>query len=177
MILGLALRSIPRTSPPWNTMGLRHLSHTSFCQCWATLQTQQQQQAHFLKHLGLKVFSLIAVYTVWHTILIGTPSFSPTPLCTLGHVDWGFHLIQPTLLSYIALSGCTFLLFGMLLGFQTGLDVAVPSVLAPTNTWHISDNCFSTYTRLLPNQKGLQNLAFTFLEDFIILKWPPAGPS
>ena len=50
-------------------------------------------------------------------------------------------------------------------------------VLAPTNTWHISDNCFSTYTLLLPNQKGLQNLAFTFLEDFIILKWPPAGPS
>ena len=33
------------------------------------MQTQQQQQAHFLKHLGLKVFSLIAVHTVWHTIL------------------------------------------------------------------------------------------------------------
>ena len=37
-----------------------------------------------------------------------------TYLWTLWRVDWGLHMLQPTLLSYIALSGCTFFLSGML---------------------------------------------------------------
>lgn len=145
-----------------------------------------QQMAHFLKHLGLEVSSLITVYAVWHTISTH-PVLYQHPCTSCGTLIGNCKCLSP--LCKTALhsqnipvslwdhgKGPTMSMWILYIGFPVGIGCKGAFGLGlDLHLAHVRQLLQYRWTAFV--SPGLQNLAFIFLKVFILPRWAPAGPS